>query len=101
MVNFQCRDWMRWELVQCAGSMDQLAGIKALVAADGTTRGNRVFNLYTGSGLTFTVLADRALDISTCHYHGMPLASEVHPAYYEAQGLGWLRSFPSGLFAIW
>jgi hypothetical protein len=47
-------------------------------------------------------LADRSLDIAQLSYKGMALAwasstGAVHPAYYEADGLGWLRSFPGGL----
>jgi hypothetical protein len=82
--------------------MDQVAGIKLVEAADGMERGNRMLQVWTGSGLFFCVLADRALDISACRYKGVPLAwassvGEVHPAYYEPEGLGWLRSFQGGL----
>src|SRR5262249_46807198 len=47
---------------------------------------------------------DRALDISACSFKGMPLAwrssvGDVHPAYYDPKGTGWLRSFPGGLLA--
>ena len=50
----------------------------------------------------FEVLADRALDIGRVNFGGVALAwassvGEVHPAYYEAEGLGWLRSFSGGL----
>lgn len=96
------RDWTPQEILKRVGSMDQLAGIRALEAADGTARGSRMFQVWTGSGLSFNVLADRALDISACRYKDIPLAwasspGDVHPAYYEPQGLGWLRSFQGGL----
>lgn len=102
MANLWGRAWTRAELLQHVGHIDQIAGISALDAVDGLGRGNRLFQVSTGSGLTFRVLADRALDISACHYRGVPLAwaspaGEVHPAYYEAEGLGWLRSFQGGL----
>ena len=102
MANYLGRNWTRQQLEERVGHMEQVAGIKALEVADGTGRGVRLFQVYTGSGLSFRVLADRALDLSACHYRGMPLAwaspaGEVHPAYYEAAGLGWLRSFQGGL----
>ena len=103
MAKLWGRDWTRAELLQHVGRIEQIAGISALEATDGPGRGIRLFQVSTGSGLTFRVLADRALDISACHYRGVPLAwaspaGEVHPAYYEAEGLGWLRSFQGGLF---
>jgi galactose mutarotase-like enzyme len=98
------RQWSRQELLRRVGSIAQLAGIKALEAADGVERGVRIFQVDTGSGLSFRVLADRALDISACSYKGVPLAwlspsGEAHPSYYEAQELGWLRTFQGGLVA--
>ena len=62
----------------------------------------RGFEVWTGSGLTFHVLADRALDISSCSLNGKALGwlspgDEAHPAFFEPQGLGWLRSFGGGL----
>jgi hypothetical protein len=92
----------RQDIQKRVGHMDQVAGIKQLEAGDGRARGTRLFHVWTGSGLTFDVVADRALDISACRYKGLSLAwassvGEVHPAFYEANGLGWLRSFPGGM----
>jgi len=98
------RNWSRQEILKRVGHMNQVAGIKLLEAADGLERGSRVFQVWTGSGLCFNVLADRALDISACQYKGVPLAwisavGDVHPAYYEPEGFGWFRSFQGGLLA--
>lgn len=92
----------RDELLQRVGHMDQAAGIHMLEAADGMARSSRVLQVYTGSGLSFSVLPDRALDISECRYRGVSLAwassvGDAHPAFYEPEGLGWLRSFQGGL----
>ena len=81
------------------GSIDQVAGIKPLEAADGVERGGRVFEVWTGSGLSFHILADRALDISTCQYKGMSLTwrssvGDAHPAYYDASGIGLAALLP-------
>jgi len=82
--------------------MDQLAGIRLLEAGDGKARGCRLIDVWTGTGLRFQVNPERALDISSCDFKGMPLAwrspaGDVHPAFYEPQGISWLRSFPGGL----
>jgi len=96
------RRWTKAELLRRVGHMDQLAGIRLVEAGDGKAHGCRMLDVWTGTGLRFLVNAERALDISCCDYKGMPLswrspAGDVHPAYYEPQGIGWLRSFPGGL----
>lgn len=102
MVKLFNREWSKAELIARVGQMDQLAGIRLLEAGDGKARGCRMLDLWTGTGLRLQVNAERALDISSCEYRGVPLtwrspAGDVHPAYYEPRGIGWLRSFPGGL----
>jgi len=102
MTDLYRRKWTRRDLARYIGSIDQVAGIKPLEAADGVERGGRVFEVWTGSGLSFNILADRALDISACQYKGMSLAwrssvGDAHPTYYDPSGLAWLRSFQGGL----
>jgi len=102
MVTLFNREWQKAELLRRVGHMDQLAGIRLLEAGDGKARGCRLLDVWTGTGLRFLINADRALDISSCNFKGIPLswrspAGDVHPAYYEPQGIGWLRSFSGGL----
>jgi hypothetical protein len=104
MTNLFKREWSKSELLRRVGQMDQLAGIRLLEAGDGKARGCRMLDVWTGTGLRFQINAERALDISSCDFKGQPLAwrspaGDVHPAFYEPQGLGWLRSFPGGLLA--
>lgn len=96
------RKWNQRDLARYVGSYDQVAGIKPLEAADGIERGGRIFEVWTGSGLSFHILADRALDISACQFKGMSLAwrssvGDAHPAYYDPSGMAWLRSFQGGM----
>jgi hypothetical protein len=84
--------------------MEQVAGIRSVEAIDGQARGCRLLQVWTGSGLDFLVNAERAMDITACRYQGRSLswlspAGEVHPAYYEPGGTGYLRTFPGGLLA--
>ncbi len=60
--------------------------------------GSRIIDAYNGSGLTFTLLPDRGLDIWSAHYNGIPLTwlSPGSP-YPPDEGLSWLRSFNGGL----
>lgn len=103
MALYQGKTWTRAALSQYVGDMRQLAGITPVEHSDGAARGVRAYEVYTGGGLRFTVLADRALDIGSISINGLALAwaspsGIVHPAYYDAGGLGWLRSFGGGLF---
>ena len=93
----------REELLRRIGAMEQVAGIRLVEAADGRARGSRLLSVWTGTGLTFDMAADRALDIVSCHYRGIPLSwispvGYVHPAYYDPREANWLRSYPGGLF---
>lgn len=96
------REWNKAELLRHVGHMDQLAGIRLMEAGDGKGRGCRMLDVWTGTGFRFQVNADRAMDITSCDFRGIPLAwhsssGNAHPAFYEPHGLGWLRSFPGGL----
>lgn len=89
------------ELRRLTGTMKQLAGVRLLEVADGKPRGMRVADVYTGSGLRFQVLLDRAMDIGATDFEGRALAW-LHPALggpeqYEPQGSGWSRTFGGGL----
>ncbi len=90
------------ELARFMGDMKQLAGVRLSELGDGAERGVRAADVYTGSGLTFTVLLDRGMDIGAAHFAGKPLAWEspvgwAHPSRYEPNGLGWLYTFGGGL----
>lgn len=102
MIELYSRKLTKRDLSRYTGSINQVAGIKSLEASDGFERGGRLFEVWTGSGLSFHVLADRALDISSCQYKGMSLTwrspiGDAHPAYYDASGSAWLRSFQGGM----
>lgn len=90
------------ELRDYTGSLKQVAGIRRCVLDDGKARGIRAADVYNGSGLAFTVLLDRGLDIGAASYKGQSLTYFApggfgHPAYHEAEGFGWLRNWGVGL----
>ncbi|HOJ21123.1 MAG TPA: aldose 1-epimerase family protein [Armatimonadota bacterium] len=96
------KQFSKEELRTHVGSMEQLAGVRAGVLADGRAAGTRVADFWTGTGLEFSVLLDRGMDISAARWQGKSLcwrssAGVAHPAYYEPEGLGWLRTFGGGL----
>ncbi len=100
--NFQNID--RRALQERLGNMDQLAGMRMMEAADGPAKGSRMLEAWTGTGLSFTILPDRAMDLSACRYHGIPLAwtspnGDTNPHFFDPHGAGWLRTFSGGLLA--
>ena len=94
----------RREVAERAGMLSQLAGVRLMTLDDGLERGIRLLEFRTGSGLRFTCMVDRALDIADCEYKGQAIgwhspAGFRHPGLHENEGeggFGFLRSM-SGL----
>lgn len=92
----------RQDLLRHVGSLRQVAGVERFTYTDGPAAGVEAVRVWTGGGLDYTVLPGRGLDIAEASYQGIPLAwlsptGPAHPAFHEARGLGWLRSFHGGL----
>jgi hypothetical protein len=84
------------------GNIGQLGGTRHYELTDGKSRGVRAVDVDTGTGFRFTVLPDRAMDISLASFRGTNITyltpnGEVHPAYYSEYGMEWLRTFFGGL----
>jgi hypothetical protein len=96
------RHYTRAEVLERVGSIRQLGGVRRCLLDDGRSKGVTAFEVDTGAGFRFTVLPDRGLDISSASFRGTNLVhltqnGEAHPAFYEPQGAGWLRTFFAGL----
>ena len=101
-MNLGNRRYTREELLRRVGNVAQLGGTRHYTLSDGRAKQVAAIDVDTGNGLRFTVLPDRGLDISLASYKGLSLVfltanGEVHPAFYEPQGMGWLRTFFAGL----
>jgi hypothetical protein len=104
MVKLYGRAMSRRDVARHAGMLSQFAGVRLMTLGDGVERGIRMLEFRTGTGLRFTVLVDRALDVADCEFRGAAIgwhspAGFRHPALHEYEGeggLAWLRSF-SGL----
>ena len=96
------RSWTRQELTHYTGSIDQLGGVRQSVLDDGKGRSMRTAQFETGTGLAFTVMLDRGMDIGSTRFKGAALAWEssvgpAHPMYFEKDGLSWHRTWGGGL----
>lgn len=92
----------REELLPRIGRLAQVAGVRLVELADGNERGVRVLEFRTGTGFSFDVLVDRAMDIGRCEHNGRALGWQSPvgfpgPWAYEPEDLGWLRGFGGGL----
>jgi hypothetical protein len=104
MVRLYGRDMSRVDVAAHAGDLTQFAGVRLMTLGDGLERGIRMLEFRTGSGLRFTVLVDRAMDIADCEWQGRSIGWHSpsgfrHPGLHEYEGeggLAWMRSF-SGL----
>ncbi|MCY4438224.1 MAG: aldose 1-epimerase family protein [Chloroflexi bacterium] len=92
----------REELLSRVGSMDQVGGARRLRWEEGPEDAMLAAEMRTGSGLNLWITPTRGLDVAHAEYNGIPLAwrsrtGDVHSAYFEPPGLGWLRGFFGGL----
>ena len=89
------------DLARRSGSLGAFGGVRLMELSDGPERGIRVLEFRTGSGLRFTVLVDRAMDICEVEYKGQSIgwhgpSGLRHPGLHEPEGeggFGWGRSF--------
>ncbi|HZQ49907.1 MAG TPA: aldose 1-epimerase family protein [Candidatus Dormibacteraeota bacterium] len=102
MPRFQGRALTRRELMRRVGRLEQVAGVRSVTLADGLERGVRVLEFRTGTGFSFDVLVDRAMDVGRCELNGRSLTWLSHtgvigPWYAEPMGLGWFRMWGGGM----
>ncbi|TPM38186.1 aldose 1-epimerase family protein [Mesorhizobium sp. B2-3-4] len=104
MVELYGKTLSRRQVAERSGMLSQFAGVRLMTLGDGVERGIRMLEFRTGSGLRFTALVDRALDIADCDFKGQAIGWHSpsgfrNPALHEYEGeggLAWARSF-SGL----
>lgn len=104
MTHLYGQPMSRRALAERTGALSQFAGVRLMTLGDGVERGVRQLEFRTGTGLRFTVLIDRAMDIAECEHSGRAVGWHSpsgfrHPGLHEYEGeggLGWFRSF-SGL----
>jgi len=102
MAHLYGMDLTRDHILQRVGDISQVAGVTRYVETEGKAAGVEVVQVRTGTGFSFSVLAGRGLDIGNAEYCGKALAwrsqtGNGHSAYFEPEGLGWLRDFHGGL----
>ena len=90
------------EILERVGDISQLCDARKMEYTGGRASGVQAIEVTTGSGLAFTVLPSRCLDISRASFNGIPIAwqsavGESSPFFYQPEGLEWLHGFFGGL----
>ncbi len=83
------------------GHESQIGGVEEHRLVGGKGDGMRLLEINNGKGLEMTVSPDRGADISRLRCKGINMSyfspcGYVAPAYYEATGTNWLKSFTAG-----
>ena len=84
------------------GNMGQIMGAREFTYRGGRSEGVKGVEVYNDTGLRFTVLPDKGMDIGSASFCGKSISWDckngiVAPEYYENGGIGFLRSFGGGL----
>ena len=96
------KDMTKEELCKRVGDLSQIADAREGVLTAGKADGVRVIDVRTGGGFSFSILPSRGMDIAWAEYKGTPVAfigktGVVGPAYFEKDGLCFMRGFFAGL----
>lgn len=67
------RNYTKKELLSYVGNMDQIAGVTRKKIQEGNGDGIRVMEVRNASGLEFSVMESRCMDIASMSYKGIPL----------------------------
>ena len=88
------QQWTPEQLQQHSVDSRQLADFRQSTLPNGM----RIIDAYNASGLHFTILPDRGLDIWTAHYKGIPLTWIAQGSPFPPDfGQTWLQQFNGGL----
>jgi hypothetical protein len=90
------------EFYQRFGDVSQVGGVKSLTLGGGKAKGIDAYEINTGAGLRFMVLADRCMDIAWTDYQSVPIgfiskAGISSSLYFEHRGDELHRVFGPGL----
>ncbi len=88
-------------LYKYTGDLSQVFYARPFTFSEGRARGMRGIDINNGTGLQFTILPDRAMDIGLLSYRGINFsyitkAGISAPWHYDDKGLGWLKTFNGG-----
>jgi hypothetical protein len=102
MAVFGEQIYTKKELIARLGNISSLVGIKSYTLNHGKGEGIQAFDVTTGSGMEFTVMASRCMDILSMKYKGIPLnfigkPGVVSAAHADTKGNNFTRNVTGGM----
>lgn len=97
------KEYSKADVRKRVGAVEQIAGARKMQFAEGKAKNLCCYEVNTGGGLEYTVLADRGLDIALARYKGYSFSyysktGFAQPCYFtEDEAEGFLRVFGAGL----
>ena len=85
------------ELMSYLCDMDQLAYVRPLILDDGDGKGCRIIEVNNGTGLRFTIAADRGMGLCECSIDGINVAWRSPRGYSAAKFDNFLADWQGGL----
>ena len=58
------KNYNKKQLINMVGNMDQVAGVRRAAMVEGNERGSDLIEVFNASGLCFSILSGRSLDVS-------------------------------------
>jgi len=92
---------MKEERYKYIGDLSQLFRVENYQMSGGKKDGVKATNVINEKGLSYTVVADRCMDISHLSFKGINISyinpcGVVAPQYYDKTGTNWLKNFTAG-----
>lgn len=102
MAKYLGRELSKKALCEKVGNVSQLAYIRPYEMTGGRSDGIKAFGVYTGGGLSFTLLENKCLDILDMSYKGINLSflskpGVINSSYFNAKADEFLRYFQAGM----
>jgi hypothetical protein len=96
------KDMNKADVLRRVGDLSQIGGVRSYTLNSGKAKGINAFEVNTGAGLRFTLLADRCLDIAWADFKGVPVGFIAKPGvssstYFEHRQMELHRVFAPGL----
>lgn len=96
------KEYNKNDILRKVGDISQICGVRLMQLQEGREKGVDVAEMRSGSGFRAIILLSRGIDIGYAEYKGIPLCwrssvGDAHPAFFEPEGLGWLRTFYGGI----
>jgi hypothetical protein len=96
------KKYTKEELMKYVGDVSQVADARYSEIRSGRGKGVSTIDVNNGSGLGFSIIPDRGMDIAWANFKGVPLAhisktGLSSPAFFEEEGAKFFRNFTAGL----